>query len=134
MRRAASTRDETADAFGTELFHPFGERVGRAMRREYLGFVRHGKNGELLCRLAHHLPVAGASHDDPDNRRAASHSYPPNCCPVRRRRASRYFSEVFAITSAGSRGAGGVLFQSRGSRESRTYCLANDRGVQTGWY
>src|SRR5438445_5937017 len=116
MRRASGTRYEAARAFGTELFHPFGERIGRAVRREYLGFVGHGKIGELLRRLAHHLPIAWTSHDDPDKRRAASHFHPPNCCPVRRRRASRYLSEVFAITSAGSRGAGGVLFQSRVSR------------------
>src|SRR5438445_3799681 len=116
MRGTACARDETADTFRARVFHPFGERIGRAVRREYLGFVGHGKIGELLRRLAHHLPIAWTSHDDPDKRRAASHFHPPNCCPVRRRRASRYLSEVFAITSAGSRGAGGVLFQSRVSR------------------
>src|SRR5207302_3696989 len=63
--------------FGTELFDPFGERVRRAVRGKYLGFVGHGKIGELLCRLAHHLPIARASHDDADKRRAASHFFIP---------------------------------------------------------
>ena len=36
--------------------------------------------------------------------------------PVRRRKASTYFAELFSITSFGRRGAGGVLSQSSVSR------------------
>src|SRR6266540_3019068 len=56
--------------------------------------------------------------------RACFHSEPctygfyvfPSSLPVRRRNASRYFADVFSITSFGSRGAGGILSQSSVSR------------------
>ena len=44
--------------------------------------------------------------------------------PVRRRSASRYLSAVFSMTSSGSFGAGGVLFQGCVSSQSRMYCLS----------
>ncbi len=53
--------------------------------------------------------VAAASAAGPARRRAA-HDF------VRRRHASRYFSEVFAATSDGSSGPGAVLSQSSVSR------------------
>src|SRR3989454_9749324 len=45
-----------------------------------------------------------------------------------RRYASRYRALVWAMTSAGRRGAGGCLFQLRDVRESRTNCLS-----KLGW-
>lgn len=43
---------------------------------------------------------------------------------VRRSRASRYLSAVRSATSAGKRGAGGVLSQTWVSNQSRTNCLS----------
>ena len=45
-----------------------------------------------------------------------------------------YFARVFSTTSAGSSGAGGVLFQPVVSSQSRTNCLSNDGGLLPGAY
>src|SRR5207247_9841642 len=52
-----------------------------------------------------------------------------NLFPVIRSYASRYFSRVFATTSAGNSGGGLFLSQVVVSSQLRTNCLSNDGGL-----
>src|SRR5690606_7727067 len=53
---------------------------------------------------------------------------------VSRVAASRYLAAVFSRTSSGSLGAGGVLFQTWVSSQSRTNCLSKDGGLMPTVY
>src|SRR6202142_4427457 len=53
---------------------------------------------------------------------------------VSRRSASRYFSAVLAMMSAGRRGAGAFLFHGCFSSQLRTNCLSNEGGLMPTLY
>jgi hypothetical protein len=110
VRRTACRRDDRLHAARFRAFAHSATAFRRTVRGHRLGFVGHAELAEHLRRGLHRLPVGGRTHHDADER---AHFKP---FPVSRSSASRYLAEVFAITSAGSFGAGGVLFQSSVSR------------------
>jgi hypothetical protein len=86
--------------------------------RVELGVFRRGasRDGDVACESQ---PCKGSRRPRKDKPEARPHAHPRKMrgtYAVKRRSASRYFSEVFAITSDGRCGAGGVLSQSSVSR------------------
>src|SRR5256886_1429418 len=104
---AARARDDGFQAALGRALRPLGDEIGRAVRRHRLRFVGHAEFLEHLGGGLHGVPVGGRPYHDADH---------VSFLPVSLVSASRYFSDVLAMTSAGSRGAGGALFQSSVSR------------------
>src|SRR5437667_5112385 len=100
-----------------EVRKPFGSIRWLKIVRPFCD-QRHYRTNErepvyFGIRLHDYRILKGVGRSYPD---FATTSWDSISAPARRRKASRYFAEVFSITSRGNFGAGGVLFQSRVSR------------------
>jgi hypothetical protein len=58
VRGATGARDDGAQPARTRRLGVLEHGIGRAVRRDDLGFVWHVELGERIARFAHHLPVA----------------------------------------------------------------------------
>ena len=64
--RAAGARDETLHAVLFAFLDPLDQQVGRTVGRQRARIVADAEVLELLGGVFHHIPVAGAAHDDTD--------------------------------------------------------------------
>ena len=101
MRSTTCTCDDGLQAAISSAFSIGKHRVRHTVRRDDLGFKRHAKLGQNICRVLHGGPIAFGAHHNA-NIYFLIHF-------VSTSSASWYLAAVAAITSAGSAGAGAVF-------------------------